>query len=150
MKLGRRFLGWSALAAGVVWTGWLSLAVAQTPGRWATGAPAPSARSEIALAELAGKVYVVGGFSREGELEIYEAATDRWSRGAPIPRALHHAAAVGSTGSFSCLAAMRTAGLRSTRSMNTIRPPTAGELGRLSPRHVGRSQPPCSAGGSTW
>ena len=45
MKLGRRFLGWSALAAGVVWTGWLSLAVAQTPGRWATGAPAPSARS---------------------------------------------------------------------------------------------------------
>src|SRR5262245_38627344 len=42
-----------------------------------------------------GKIYVVGGFGGERELEIYDSAADRWSRGASIPRALHHAAAVG-------------------------------------------------------
>jgi N-acetylneuraminic acid mutarotase len=47
------------------------------------------------VAEVGGKIYVVGGFRGERELEIYDPSTDRWSRGALIPRALHHAAAVG-------------------------------------------------------
>jgi N-acetylneuraminic acid mutarotase len=55
----------------------------------------PSARTEVAVAEVGGKIYVVGGFGGERELEIYDTAADRWSRGAAIPRALHHAAAVG-------------------------------------------------------
>ena len=55
----------------------------------------PSARSEVAVAEVNGKVYVVGGFGAGRELEIYDPAADRWTRGAPIPRAVHHAAAVG-------------------------------------------------------
>jgi hypothetical protein len=41
---------------------------------------------------VGGKIYVVGG---ERELEVYDPAADRWSRGASIARALHHAAAVG-------------------------------------------------------
>jgi N-acetylneuraminic acid mutarotase len=47
------------------------------------------------VAEVGGKIYVVGGFGGERELEIYDSAADRWSRGASVPRALHHAAAVG-------------------------------------------------------
>jgi hypothetical protein len=54
----------------------------------------PSARTEIAVAEVGGKIYVVGGFRGERELEIYDPAADRWSRGASLPRALHHAGAV--------------------------------------------------------
>ena len=42
-----------------------------------------------------GKIYVVGGFRGERELEIFDTASGRWSRGAIIPRAVHHAAAVG-------------------------------------------------------
>ncbi len=54
----------------------------------------PSARTEVAVAEVGGKIYVVGGFRGERELEIYDPVADRWSRGASIPRALHHTAAV--------------------------------------------------------
>jgi hypothetical protein len=32
----------------------------------------PSARTEIAVAEVGGKIYVVGGFGGERELEIYD------------------------------------------------------------------------------
>lgn len=58
----------------------------------------PSVRSEVAVAEVGGKVYVVGGFGGDTPLEIYEPTADRWSRGAPLPRPLHHAAAVGVDG----------------------------------------------------
>jgi N-acetylneuraminic acid mutarotase len=75
-----------------------ALAFAQVSGRWSTGAPMPSVRSEVAVAEVGGKVYVVGGFGGDTPLEIYEPTADQWSRGAPIPRPLHHAAAVGVDG----------------------------------------------------
>ncbi|RPI35879.1 MAG: hypothetical protein EHM67_13275, partial [Hyphomicrobiaceae bacterium] len=70
-------------------------AVAQGNGRWTTGAPMPSERTEVAVAEMGDKIYVLGGFRGELELEIYDPAADRWSRGAAISRAVHHAAAVG-------------------------------------------------------
>jgi hypothetical protein len=34
-------------------------AFAQATGEWATGAPMPSERSEVAVAEAGGKIYVV-------------------------------------------------------------------------------------------
>jgi hypothetical protein len=66
---------------------------AQGTARWTTGTPMPSSRTEIAVAQVGGKIYVVGGFHGERELEIYDPSTDRWSRGASIPRAVHHAGA---------------------------------------------------------
>jgi hypothetical protein len=77
---------------------------AQETGRWTSGAAMPSERSEVAVAEVGGKVYVIGGFAGQRELEIYDPATDSWSRGATVPRSLHHTAAVG-------LNAARRAGL---------------------------------------
>jgi N-acetylneuraminic acid mutarotase len=84
-------------AAAVLAAGTLLIvaAFAQGTGRWTAGTPMPSARTEVAVAELGGKIYVVGGFRGERELEIYNPSADRWSRGASIPRAVHHAAAVG-------------------------------------------------------
>src|SRR5439155_14766199 len=76
----------------------LAAALAQGIGRWTTGATMPSSRTEVAVAEVNGKIYVVGGFGGERELEIYDPPADRWSRGAAIPHALHHAAAVGLAG----------------------------------------------------
>jgi hypothetical protein len=73
----------------------VAAAFAQSIGRWTTGTPIPSVRTEVAVAEVGGKIYVVGGFRGERELEVYDPAADRWSRGAPSPRALHHTAAVG-------------------------------------------------------
>jgi len=80
------------LAGGVLLA---AAALAQSTGRWTVGAPMPSARTEVAVTEVGGKIYVVGGFRGERELEVYDPAADRWSRGASIPRPLHHAVAVG-------------------------------------------------------
>jgi hypothetical protein len=55
---------------------------------------------EVAAAELGGKIYVVGGFGGERELEISDPTADRWSRGAAILRALHHTAAVSLNGTL--------------------------------------------------
>src|SRR5215208_5710966 len=76
----------------------ITAAAAQAPGRWTNGAPMPSSRTEVAVAELGGKIYVVGGFSGEREVEIYDPAADRWSRGAAFPHEVHYAAAVGLNG----------------------------------------------------
>ncbi len=73
---------------------------AQDTGRWTTGAPTLSERSEVAVAEVGGSIFAVGGFGDQRGTEIYDPALDRWSRGAAVPRPLHHAAAVGSTASF--------------------------------------------------
>src|SRR4051812_26693998 len=68
---------------------------AQAPGGWTRAAPMPSERTEVAVAEVLGKTHVAGGFGGERELEIFDPATDRWSRGGPIPRPVHHAGLVG-------------------------------------------------------
>ena len=71
---------------------------ASAQGTWTRGAPMPSERTEVAVAEVGGKIYVVGGFGGQRELEIYDPAADRWSRGTAFPHAVHHAAAVGLNG----------------------------------------------------
>src|SRR6266540_4232932 len=77
----------------------LSAAVAaESVGTWSKGAVMPSERGEVAAAELDGKIYVVGGFGGERDLEIYDPAADKWSRGAKFPREIHHTAAVGLNG----------------------------------------------------
>ncbi|MCA1367020.1 hypothetical protein I6F15_06360 [Bradyrhizobium sp. BRP14] len=78
----------------------LSKATVAQPGagQWHSAAPMPSERSEVAVAELDGKIYVVGGFSKANDLETYDPRADRWSRGAPPPQPLHHAGTVGLNG----------------------------------------------------
>src|SRR2546427_10247113 len=61
------------------------------PGKWELRAPMPSARTEVAAAELGGKIYVMGGYEKNGDLlEEYDPAKDSWRRRASLPRPLHH------------------------------------------------------------
>jgi len=73
-------------------------------GHWMTGAPAPTARTEVAVAAWDGLIYVVGGFERSGSwriwqssvstrVEAYDPAANRWSAKPDLPVALHHAGA---------------------------------------------------------
>jgi N-acetylneuraminic acid mutarotase len=87
----------TALLAVLV-IGFASTALAESVGQWTTGAPMLSARTEVAVAAVDGKVYVAGGFGGGTALEIYHPQEDRWSRGAPVPQSVHHAAAVGTGG----------------------------------------------------
>lgn len=68
---------------------------------WSLGAAMPLARSEHSIAEVDGKIWVVGGYP-PGRLpsnlvQIYDPATNRWSLGPPLPQPIHHThlAAVG-------------------------------------------------------
>ena len=136
----------AALLAGLV----LHAASAQNTGRWSNGAPMPSERTEIAAAEVAGKIYVVGGFGGERELEIYDPAADRWSRGRAFPHAVHHAAAVG-------LARQALRHRRLCRRLDAERPgrspttrrPTRGLRLRPCRRRAARSRRPCMTAAST-
>jgi len=52
---------------------------AQLPGKWQSRAPMPSARTEVAAVEVAGKIFVIGGYDKGGQLvEEYDPAKDSW------------------------------------------------------------------------
>lgn len=68
---------------------------------WSMGATMPLPRTEHAVAEFDGKIWVLGGYP-PGRLpsdlvQIYDPATSRWSLGPSLPQAIHHThvAAVG-------------------------------------------------------
>jgi N-acetylneuraminic acid mutarotase len=68
-----------------------------SPGKWVPLAPMPTARQEVAVAELNGRVFVIGGFGPDNEavatVEVYDPASDRWETRIPLPAPTHHAAA---------------------------------------------------------
>ena len=68
---------------------------------WSMGAAMPLPRSEHAVAEFNGKIWVLGGYP-PGRLpsnlvQIYDPATSRWTLGPSLPQPIHHTqvAAVG-------------------------------------------------------
>lgn len=71
----------------------------QIEGTWSTGAPMPTARTEVTGATLDGTIYVVGGFISNGThvalVEAYDTANNTWLNPspAPLPQAIDHAGA---------------------------------------------------------
>ncbi len=64
-------------------------------GSWSQGAAMLTARSEIAVAELGGRIYAAGGITlwgTTGVFEVYNPARNRWRTLAPMPEARHHLA----------------------------------------------------------
>jgi N-acetylneuraminic acid mutarotase len=65
--------------------------------QWLELAPLNEPRQEVAVAELGGRIYVIGGFRRDGStsnaVEAYDPATDSWSFRAALPLALNHSTA---------------------------------------------------------
>jgi hypothetical protein len=70
-------------------------------GFWASIPPMPTARQEVGVAAVEGRVYVVGGFDASGTgrdtLEIFDTRTGQWQAGPSLPVSVHHpnVAAVG-------------------------------------------------------
>jgi N-acetylneuraminic acid mutarotase len=65
-------------------------------GRWVTLASMPEARNEMAVVAVGQRIYLLGGNGPGADgpdpaVLIYDVATDRWSRGTPVPVAMHHA-----------------------------------------------------------
>jgi N-acetylneuraminic acid mutarotase len=97
------------------WVTWFpgvpdSVAASGSEGSWTVGAPAPSKRTEVAVAELNGKIYVVGGFAEPDmsnaldygitkAVEVYDPMTDSWTTATPLPEGRHHVG-IASLGGF--------------------------------------------------
>jgi N-acetylneuraminic acid mutarotase len=66
-------------------------------GTWVSLAPLPEARQEVGVAELQGRIYVVGGYrpdhSSANTVEVYDPGSDRWTMAAPLPEGVNHPAA---------------------------------------------------------
>jgi len=71
------------------------------PGAWGLRAELLEPNSEFAVAELGGKLYVMGGYPANRvtvrTVQVYDIATDRWEFGPPLPHPINHgmAASVG-------------------------------------------------------
>lgn len=70
---------------------------------WTRGTPMPTPRTEVISANLGDGIYVIGGFTSDGEttaiIEMYNITSDSWKTDiAPLPSPLHHASSVSHEG----------------------------------------------------
>src|ERR687891_645886 len=66
---------------------------------WTRGTPMPTPRTEVTSANLDDGIYVIGGFTSDGEttaiVEMYNTTSDSWKTDiVPLPIPLHHASSV--------------------------------------------------------
>ncbi len=69
---------------------------------WQPHAPLPVPRTEVAAAPFRGDIAVVGGYLADGastdDVDLYDPASDDWSRLPDLPVAVNHAAAASAGG----------------------------------------------------
>jgi hypothetical protein len=69
---------------------------------WSERAPLPRPNSEIAVAELDGKIYVIGGYPSTRRyvdaVQVYDTQTDSWEIGVSLPQPMHHTMAASANG----------------------------------------------------
>ena len=73
-----------------------------SPERWDSLAPMPTPRTEVAVAAIGERIYVIGGFDKTNRataiVEVYDTITDTWDSAAPLPIPLHHVGAASLSG----------------------------------------------------
>jgi N-acetylneuraminic acid mutarotase len=71
-------------------------------GQWSQRSPLIEANSELALAELNGKIYLLGGYPASRQtartVQVYDIASNTWSLGPPLPQPNNHGMAAGVNG----------------------------------------------------
>ena len=86
----------------VVCTLFHSVTWSQSLGTWSTAKSAPTERTEVSVAALEWKIYVIGGFNKPGlgnvldfaisqDVEVYDPEADSWTTTTSLPEGRHHA-----------------------------------------------------------
>lgn len=77
-------------------------AAAESKFAWSLRAPLPASNSEIGVAELDGKIYVIGGYPSDRKtvatVQVYDPRADKWQIAAPLPTPLNHLTAAAANG----------------------------------------------------
>src|SRR5262245_857476 len=70
--------------------------------RWGARAGLPASNSELAVAELNGKIYLCGGYPASrvtvATVQVYDSAADSWHLTTPMPLAVDHSMAAAANG----------------------------------------------------
>jgi N-acetylneuraminic acid mutarotase len=94
----------------------------RTISRWSTRSNLLEANSEMAVAELDGKIYVLGGYpaSRvtQRTVQVYDPVENRWTLTTPLPVALNHQMAAAANGRVYVIGGQTDSG--STSFVNTV------------------------------
>jgi N-acetylneuraminic acid mutarotase len=76
------------------WSMLATAALAQEPGQWAERAKLLAPNSEFAVAELDGRLYILGGYPADRvtvkAVQIYDIQADRWEPGPDLPQPINH------------------------------------------------------------
>ena len=91
--------------------------------QWGNRAPLVEANSEMAVALLDGKIYVVGGYPSTrisvDTVQVYDIKSDSWRLTTRYPTTINHSSAVGLDGVLYVIGGQTNAGGRSTKSLYT-------------------------------
>ena len=94
----------------------------QSP-EWGKRAALIEPNSEMAVAYLDGKIYVVGGYPSTrvsvDTVQVYDTKSDTWSLATPYPTTINHSSAVGLDGILYVIGGQTNAGGRRTKSLYT-------------------------------
>ena len=103
-----------------------SVAVAADPkpvSEWGNRASLAEPNSEMAVAYLDGKIYVVGGYPSTRKsvdtVQAFDVATDKWTLTTPYPTTINHASAVGLDGLLYVIGGQTNAGGRREKARYT-------------------------------
>ena len=113
------------------------------PGEWGLRAPLIQRNSELAFAELNGKLYLLGGYPATRQtvrsVQIYDIASDRWELGPQLPLPNNHGMAASVNGKIYLIGGQTTADDPSY--VNTVYEldPTTGEWVAKAPMPTARS-----------
>ena len=88
-----------------------------TTGEWVSRANMPTARDSLAVAELNGKIYTIGGYngSYQNKVEEYDSITNTWIAKANMPTARQYLGAVSVNGKIYAIG-----GFNGTSRLNTV------------------------------
>jgi len=96
--------------------------------RWGTRGNLLEANSEMAVAELDGKIYVMGGYPASRAtlrtVQVYDAAQNRWSLSTPLPIALNHQMPAVTNGRIYVIGGQTDAGSAYTNTVFEFNPAT--------------------------
>ena len=98
---------------------------AQTKSKpeWGKRAPLIQSNSEMAVAYLDGKIYIVGGYPSTrvsvDTVQVYDIKSDSWRLTTPYPTTINHASAVGLDGALYVIGGQTNAGGRKKKSLYT-------------------------------
>lgn len=91
-----------------------SVAQTKPATEWGKRAPLLQPNSEMAVAELGGKIYVVGGYPSNSVsvdvVQVYDIKSDSWRLTTPYPTTINHASAVGINGILYVIGGQTNAG----------------------------------------